>query len=450
MYSLFCISEDQITIRLPSPAIDLIDWCACARPDADIHLPECCGNALSELFARNPLLLVAALHHYKKSRGRPANDHKQLAEFVQTRLFMMANEPEMLQSDSRTCSIPVAKIVSRLDKYLMRPTPRRLNRLVAAAASLPRAFIARWFASIIGEGFLLPVLSDRRQRRHAELRKIVKSWSRPLKRLPVIPLWRLAQRMQMLGADFEEKLQIAKLSSLRQLAYGASHEINNPLANIASRSQTLLLTEASPTRCQALSVIHLQAMRAHEMISDLMLFARPPGVDIQPTDLRSLIGTIVQELSTDLSHKGFKVEIRQYPNVPICRIDPTQIAVALKAILQNSIDAVGTNGELRIQIWRASPTSVAMAVQDNGPGVAVEIRNHIFDPFFSGREAGRGLGFGLSKAWRIVESHGGSLKLDSSYEQGARFVIELPIDGARNCADCDGLKDSVGLNAQAA
>jgi signal transduction histidine kinase len=332
----------------------------------------------------------------------------------------------------------------------MRPTPRRLNRLVAAAASLPRAFIARWFASIIGEGFLLHVLSDRRQRRHAELRKIVKSWSRPLKRLPVIPLWRLAQRMQMLGADFEEKLQIAKLSSLRQLAYGASHEINNPLANIASRSQTLLLTEASPTRCQALSVIHLQAMRAHEMISDLMLFARPPGVDIQATDLRSLIGTIVQELSTDLSHKGFKVEIRQYPNVPICRIDPTQIAVALKAILQNSIDAVGTNGELRIQIWRASPTSVAMAVLDNGPGVAVEIRNHIFDPFFSGREAGRGLGFGLSKAWRIVESHGGSLKLDSSYEQGARFVIELPIDGARNCADCDGLKDSVGLNAQAA
>jgi C4-dicarboxylate-specific signal transduction histidine kinase len=69
-------------------------------------------------------------------------------------------------------------------------------------------------------------------------------------------------------------------------------------------------------------------------------------------------------------------------------------------------------------------------VTDDGPGIAPDVRPHIFDPFFSGREAGRGLGFGLSKAWRIVTEHGGQLTVESPAEPGARLSIELPTNAA--------------------
>ena len=74
--------------------------------------------------------------------------------------------------------------------------------------------------------------------------------------------------------------------------------------------------------------------------------------------------------------------------------------------------------------------NIGVTISDNGPGVNREHKKHLFDPFFSGREAGRGIGFGLSKAWRIVDLHGGSLTLDQTYEGGARFEIDLPISAS--------------------
>jgi signal transduction histidine kinase len=67
-----------------------------------------------------------------------------------------------------------------------------------------------------------------------------------------------------------------------------------------------------------------------------------------------------------------------------------------------------------------------LSVSDTGPGIPDHIRPHIFDPFFSGREAGRGLGLGLSKAWRIVEMHGGRMEVESNAPNGAKFTIALP------------------------
>jgi len=71
-------------------------------------------------------------------------------------------------------------------------------------------------------------------------------------------------------------------------------------------------------------------------------------------------------------------------------------------------------------------TFLQVSVQDNGIGVDARVRRHLFDPFFSGREAGRGLGFGLSKSWRIIEQHGGEIILDESHSFGTRFVFWLP------------------------
>src|SRR5438309_5490961 len=88
--------------------------------------------------------------------------------------------------------------------------------------------------------------------------------------------------------DFDSALEAAKLQALYNFAYGLSHEINNPLANISARAQTLLLDEKNPERRRKLATIVQQAFKAHEMIADLMLFARPPALRPEAVDLAKL------------------------------------------------------------------------------------------------------------------------------------------------------------------
>src|SRR6476620_3118811 len=97
-------------------------------------------------------------------------------------------------------------------------------------------------------------------------------------------------------SDFAAAVECAKLQALYHFAYGLSHEINNPLANIATRAQTLLVDEQDADRRRKLATIVQQAFRAHEMIADLMLFARPPALRPEAVDLAKLADTVVAEM----------------------------------------------------------------------------------------------------------------------------------------------------------
>ncbi len=110
--------------------------------------------------------------------------------------------------------------------------------------------------------------------------------------------------------------------------------------------------------------------------------------------------------------------------------DKTQIAVALRALCVNALEALTTGGRVAVALEESSPLGdfVQITVSDNGPGIAPEMRRHIFGPFYSGREAGRGLGFGLTKCWRIVTLHGGQIDVESPAGSLTRFTILLPRD----------------------
>jgi signal transduction histidine kinase len=234
---------------------------------------------------------------------------------------------------------------------------------------------------------------------------------------------------------FDACLEQAKLEAMKELAYGASHEINNPLANISARAQTLLRGERDPERRRALEAIHAQAMRAHEMISDLMLFARPPRLELQEVDAARLAAGVVAELATECGRRQIVLTLATDEGLPPIAADATQLAVALKAVCTNAFEAIGREGRVELSV---APEQVAAAdgertaqgvrirVYDNGPGISANVRSHIFDPFYSGREAGRGLGFGLAKAWRIVAEHGGRICVEADLAQGAAVTLELP------------------------
>ncbi|MBA4104787.1 MAG: hypothetical protein C0485_03435 [Pirellula sp.] len=227
-------------------------------------------------------------------------------------------------------------------------------------------------------------------------------------------------------ASFDIRLEQAKLDAMKELAYGASHEINNPLANISARVQSLLREECDPERRRTLEAIHLQALRAHEMISDLMLFARPPQLQRQRLDLTQLVRQVASGLAAECERRSIELSIVVDDQTPSVDADATQLAVAVHALVANSMNALGRDGMIQIAVRQSSDGGALLQIADNGPGIPPEVRPHIFDPFYSGREAGRGLGFGLSKAWRIITLHGGSLSVDSPSTDGATFTITLP------------------------
>ena len=232
--------------------------------------------------------------------------------------------------------------------------------------------------------------------------------------------------------DWDQRLLDSKLVAMKQLAYGASHEINNPLANVATRAHTMLARETDPDRRFQLAVMHEQAMRAHDMISDMMLFAHPPALRCESVDVRLMICALIRECELNmlpLIRTGASVAVTFAKGVERATLDPTHIKVALASLIQNAAEAIRhDDGEIEIRI-SAESSGLCFAVSDNGIGIDENVQQHLFDPFYSGREAGRGLGFGLSKSWRIAKLHGGSLthRVDSD-DLRTVFELRLPLN----------------------
>jgi signal transduction histidine kinase len=243
-------------------------------------------------------------------------------------------------------------------------------------------------------------------------------------------------RLRQLEGDFQKCLETEKLESLKALAYGASHEINNPLANISTRAQTLLREETDPERRRKLAVINGQAFRAHELIADMMLFARPPELRPASVDLTAMVDQVIAELALEAEDQGTAIQRVTSDDAVVATADGGHLAVALRALCTNSLEALGAGGRIDIFVQHCEPPEdsaggawVEILVSDTGPGIPIQARGHLFDPYFSGREAGRGLGLGLSKTWRIVDEHGGRIDVDSRPDQGTTFAIRLPRDG---------------------
>lgn len=234
-------------------------------------------------------------------------------------------------------------------------------------------------------------------------------------------------RLAELEKDFRRLLETEKLEAMAEFAAGAGHEINNPLTVISGRAQLLLRDETDPERRHALALISAQAMRVYEMIADMMLFARPPRPEPQPVDLIELIDRIVADFEPRCARQETTI-VRRGPVGPVSlQADPVQLNVALRALCQNAVEALGSGGHIEIEVEQPQDASpVVIHVRDDGPGIKPEERRHLFDPFYSARQAGRGLGVGLSKAWRIITNHGGRIEVTSEFNCGAIFSITLP------------------------
>jgi signal transduction histidine kinase len=232
-------------------------------------------------------------------------------------------------------------------------------------------------------------------------------------------------RLAELEGRFDETLEREKLEAMAEFAAGAGHEINNPLTVIAGRAQLFLRDESDPERRRALALMIAQAMRVHEMIADMRLFARPPQPEREPLDVVELVDQLLEQFAAAAARQEIVLRRTGAGGPLVIDADRTQLTVALRAIVQNAVEAIGRKGNIEIEV---APDEhwLRLRVIDDGPGVTARQRRHIFDPYYSARQAGRGLGLGLSKAWRIVTNHGGRIDVESQPGHGAVFTVVLP------------------------
>ncbi len=219
----------------------------------------------------------------------------------------------------------------------------------------------------------------------------------------------------------------SRIEALRELAYGAGHEINNPLANIATRAQALLLEETDPERRRRLSTIVDQAFRARDMIGGLMIFARPPKPSRGAADTHAIVAAVIDAVRPAAAGRAVRLEYSPAPAPRVAFVDRVQVEEAVRAVVVNAIEGVTPGGRVVIEVRAAAHgDATEIAVTDDGRGMAPEQARRAFDPFYSGREAGRGAGLGLPKAWRLLGVNGGGIALDSRPGVGTRATITLP------------------------
>jgi len=244
---------------------------------------------------------------------------------------------------------------------------------------------------------------------------------------------RRAAEHEALATRFAAAVHEARTEALRELAYGAGHEINNPLANIAARAQALLVDEQDAERRRRLATIVDQAFRARDMIGGLMLYARPPKPQPRRTAVDAILRPVVESVSARTRPGGVRLEYRPPEPGLHLDVDAAQVGEAVRALVVNGCEAVADAGRVAIEAGRrdgGDPGWCDIVVTDDGRGMDADTLRRAGDPFFSGREAGRGIGLGLPKARRLIESNGGGLTLWSAPGRGTRAVVSLPLAAA--------------------
>lgn len=235
-------------------------------------------------------------------------------------------------------------------------------------------------------------------------------------------------RLLLTAIEWEAQQTASRLEAMAEFAAGAGHEINNPLATIAGRATQLLEGEVSHERRKVLAQIGAQTYRIRDMITDTMTFARPPEPKFESLNLAEQIEETFQRFQEQFRARSLSLFGNRDPAVEFSA-DSTQVKIVISELLRNALELVPDGGTITID---ALQTEVGdrhwahLIVADDGPPLTEDECEHCFNPFYSGRQAGRGLGFGLSKCWRIVEQHGGQIDMircDGRNEVHVRFPI---------------------------
>jgi signal transduction histidine kinase len=225
--------------------------------------------------------------------------------------------------------------------------------------------------------------------------------------------------------------QASKLATMGELAASIAHELNNPLATVSLRTESLLerLPESDPNRAP-LEVISQEVDRMATLVNNLLEFSRRRYRQVSTVDVRAEISNSIEFVHYHLRNRRIEVVSQFAPDVPGIQADRQQLRQLFLNLLTNASDAMPQGGTLTLRvdpmITGSEANAVVIEFADTGEGIAPDNLNKIWEPFFTTKPEGRGTGLGLAICRRIVEEHGGSIDVESEIARGTTVRIVFP------------------------
>jgi two-component system NtrC family sensor kinase len=230
----------------------------------------------------------------------------------------------------------------------------------------------------------------------------------------------------------EHLVRSERLASVGRLAAGLAHEIGNPIAALMGLEDLLLQGDLTPEEQRDfLQRMKRETERIHRILRDLLAFARPsahPAEAGLPGDVEAAVHDTAALVMPHPALRDVDLALDVHTGLePVALGREPLVQVVLNLVL-NAADSVGPGGHVKVTA-EPSPRGVRLSVEDDGPGVAENVRDRLFEPFVTTKEVGKGTGLGLAVCRGLVEAAGGTITLDTSVTRGARFVLELPRAG---------------------
>lgn len=235
----------------------------------------------------------------------------------------------------------------------------------------------------------------------------------------------LKESLQRLEAAEESLRRKERLASLGEMSAGIAHEIRNPLGIISSSAQLLDRQVDDADARQLLDIIQEESARLNSLITEFLTFGRQLEPQRRPCDLATLILRGLDYLRGSAEQKGVSLTFDRQCEQCEAEVDADMLQQVLLNLLLNALDATPAGGEIRVTLQPA-PGRLEISVSDTGRGIAPELIDRIFNPFFTTKAEGTGLG--LANAFKIMQSHDGDLTVVSTPGQGSRFTLTLPAE----------------------
>jgi signal transduction histidine kinase len=246
---------------------------------------------------------------------------------------------------------------------------------------------------------------------------------------------RAQERLQL-----KERLnQAERLSSLGEMAAGISHEIRNPLGIIRSSAELLKKKVAKFDPSTTIpDIIVEEANRLNRIITDFINFAKPRSPNLVACRIEEVIDKNINFLDMQIREKGYTVNLNYPDALPEIQADAAMLYQSFLNILINAMQAMPDGGRIDITI-KADSRTMSIDFDDEGQGIADDVIEKIWDPFFTTKDMGTGLGLGVVK--NIIESHGGAIQIRNNAKGGAKVTVQLPVgqSGTRVAAQRDGV-----------
>lgn len=250
---------------------------------------------------------------------------------------------------------------------------------------------------------------------------------------------KLEERTQALKKDLARSVQEDRLTALGRLVASVCHEINNPITSIVTFTKLIrsMLQKGHVTAEEVVNIDRYldlsfrEGMRCGHIVKNLLTFARPKSVDAKLIDIGEVINTILLLTGHQLQSSNVRCDVNLPPGLIRAWGDFAQLQQCLLNLVFNGIDAMPGGGTIIISGGVEEDTdSIWLKVSDTGHGIKSEDLPLIFEPFYSTKAAGKGVGLGLSMVYGIVREHKGTVEVDSEPGKGTTFTIRLPRSSA--------------------